>query len=90
MRSSCYSQIADHWHRPRRIRAGASGCDVDQPSWPGTVKLGCWYHAGLFADQRFAVNGLSQADPNASAMPAQLRSDFGIYGVFEQQVWKIP
>ena len=23
-------------------------------------------------------------------MPAQLRSDFGIYAVFEQQVWKIP
>ena len=62
----------------------------DAAGLPGTVKLGGWYHAGLFDDQRFAANGLSQADPNASAMPAQLRSDFGIYGVFEQQVWKIP
>jgi porin len=62
----------------------------DAAGLPGTVKLGGWYHAGLFDDQRFAANGLSQAAPNASAMPAQLRSDFGIYGVFEQQVLKIP
>jgi porin len=62
----------------------------DAKGLPGTAKLGGWYHAGLFDDQRFAANGLSQADPNASTMPAQLRSDFGIYGVLEQQVWKIP
>jgi porin len=61
----------------------------DAAGLPGTVKLGGWYHAGRFADQRFAANGVSQADPNASAMPAQHRSDFGIYGVFEQQVVKI-
>jgi hypothetical protein len=57
---------------------------------PGTVKLGGWYHAGLFNDQRFAANGLSQADPYASAMPAQLRSAFEFYDVLEQQVLKIP
>ncbi len=62
----------------------------DAAGLPGTVKLGGWYHAGQFDDQRFAANGLSQADPNASATPARHRSDFGIYGVVEQQVWKIP
>jgi porin len=55
---------------------------------PGTVKLGGWYHAGLFDDQRLASNGLSQAASNGG-MPAQLRSDFGIYGVLEQQILKI-
>ena len=54
------------------------------PGLPGTVKLGGWYHAGLFDDQRFASNGLSQADPNAAPSPALLRGNFGIYSVFEQ------
>jgi porin len=54
------------------------------PGLPGTVKFGGWYHAGSFNDQRFASNGLSQADPNASPFPAQLTSDFGVYSVFQQ------
>ena len=57
---------------------------------PGAIKLGGWYHAGSFNDQRFAANGLSQADPNASATPAQRHSDFGIYSVFEQQLLSFP
>jgi porin len=57
---------------------------------PGTVKFGGWYHAGAFADQRFAANGLSQADPNAAPTAAQLRSDFGLYSVFEQLLLKLP
>jgi porin len=62
----------------------------DAKGLPGTVKLGGWYHAGLFDDQRFTAGGLSQADPNSNGVPAQLRSDSGIYGVLEQQVLKIP
>jgi porin len=57
---------------------------------PGTIKVGGWYHAGRFNDQRVAANGLSQADPNASTMPAQLRSDFGLYAIFEQQLLSFP
>jgi porin len=53
---------------------------------PGTLKLGGWYHAGPFDDQRFASNGLSQADPNAAATPAQLTSNYGVYTVFEQKL----
>jgi porin len=60
--------------------------EKNPPGLPGTVKLGGWYHAGAFNDQRFAANGLSQADPNAAATPAQLNSNFGIYSVFEQMV----
>jgi porin len=58
----------------------------DAKGLPGTFKLGGWYHAGLFNDQRFAANGLSQAAPAASADAAQLRSDYGVYGVVEQMV----
>jgi len=53
---------------------------------PGTIKLGGWLHAGAFNDQRFAANGLSQADPAASPMPAQHTGNFGVYSVFEQQL----
>jgi porin len=53
---------------------------------PGTIKVGGWYHAGQFNDQRFAANGVSQADPAASAAPAQLRSDYGVYAVVEQML----
>jgi porin len=53
---------------------------------PGTIKVGGWYHAGLFDDQRFTLAGLSRADPNGSGQPAQLRGDFGLYSVFEQQL----
>lgn len=53
---------------------------------PGTVKLGGWYHAGAFDDQRFAANGLSLASPLAT-QPAQLNSDYGIYAVFQQMLY---
>jgi porin len=53
---------------------------------PGTVKLGGWHHNGLFDDPRFASNGVSQADPAASAEPARLRSNFAAYAVFEQML----
>jgi porin len=53
---------------------------------PGTVKIGGWYHAGPFDDQRFAANGLSLASPLAN-QPAQLTSDYGIYAVFQQMLY---
>ena len=53
---------------------------------PGTIKLGGWLHAGEFNDQRFAANGLSQADSAASPLPAQHTGNFGVYSVFEQQL----
>jgi porin len=53
---------------------------------PGTVKLGGWLHADKFNDQRFAGNGLSQADPAAAPTPRQLSGNFGVYSVFEQQL----
>lgn len=53
---------------------------------PGTIKLGGWYHAGSFDDQRFAANGFSLASPLADG-PAQIQSDYGIYAVFQQMLY---
>jgi porin len=53
---------------------------------PGTVKLGGWYHAGSFDDQRLATNGVSLASPLGSG-PAQLNSDYGVYAVFQQMLY---
>jgi porin len=64
----------------------AYNLEKNAPGLPGTVKLGGWYHAGLFNDQRVSANGLSLADPNAAPVPAQLRGDHGLYAVFEQQI----
>ena len=55
---------------------------------PGAVKLGGWFHDGAFDDQRFAATGLSLAVPGAGN-PAQHRTDFGIYGVFEQMLLRL-
>jgi porin len=57
---------------------------------PGTLKIGAWRNGGNFNDQRFAANGVSQASPSASTQPAQLKSDFGVYSVFEQLLLTLP
>jgi porin len=59
------------------------------PGLPGAVKVGGWFHDGLFDDQRFAATGLSLAVPGAGN-PAQHRTDFGVYGVFEQMLLRLP
>lgn len=62
--------------------------EKDAKGLPGSVRFGGWYHTGLFNDQRVSANGLSQADPNAAATPAQRRGDYGVYSVIEQQVMR--
>ena len=57
---------------------------------PGTFKIGAWRNGGNFNDQRFAANGVSQASPLASTQPAQLKSDYGVYSVFEQLLFTLP
>ncbi|MCW2285124.1 porin [Rhodoblastus acidophilus] len=59
------------------------------PLPPGTLRLGAWKHFGRFADERFARNGLSIWDPNAGP-PLQHSTDFAVYGVVDQQVWRKP
>jgi porin len=53
---------------------------------PGTVKLGAWFHTGLFADQRFNAQGGLLAASNA--MPLQHPGNFAVYGVIDQMLWR--
>src|ERR1035437_4675903 len=53
------------------------------------LKLGAWSHLGQFADQRNANDGSLLANPAGSGVPAQHRGDFGIYGVIDQQLYRL-
>jgi porin len=55
-----------------------------------TLKIGGWSHLGQFADQRFATNGALLASPASSGMPLMHRGDYGIYGVIDQQLYRLP
>jgi porin len=55
-----------------------------------TLKIGAWAHAGLFNDQQFANDGLLLANPASSSKPLQHRGNYGIYGVIDQQLYRVP
>lgn len=59
------------------------------PGLDGKLKLGGWRHFGDFQDQRFDGGGLSLASPASSATPASLHGDYGLYGVFEQKLYRV-
>jgi porin len=51
-------------------------------------KFGAWAHVGKFEDQRFANDGTLLADPTGSGQALMRRGDYGIYAVFEQQLYR--
>ena len=53
---------------------------------PGTYKLGGWYDAGQFADQRYGTDGLSLATGNGD--PRLHRGNYSIYAVADQMLWR--
>ena len=55
-----------------------------------TLKIGAWGHVGLFNDQQFANDGLLLANPASSGQPLQHRGNYGVYGVFDQQLYRLP
>ncbi len=55
----------------------------------GKFKIGGWRHFGQFNDERFTAQGLSLADPSSTGVAATLQGDYGIYGVFEQKIYRI-
>lgn len=56
----------------------------------GTAKLGAWYHFGAFVDQRYGADGLSLANPASNHNPLTHWGDYGVYGVIDQMVWRLP
>lgn len=47
----------------------------------GTAKLGAWYHFGNFGGPRFGFSSISLPNHNG---------DWGVYGVLDQMVWRLP
>ncbi len=54
-------------------------------------RLGGWFHTSdRFADQRFAANGLSLADPASGGVPRDDSGDWVIYGTAETMLYRAP
>jgi porin len=66
--------------------------DVDIAGRPlaGNFTPGAWVHTGQFGDQRFTAQGVSIADPSGTGIAAKLRSNFGIFAVVEQTLYRPP
>jgi porin len=62
----------------------------DNAGLAGIVKLGGWTHLGEFDDQRFANDGSLLADPTGSGIAAKRRGNFGLYGIIDQQIYRVP
>lgn len=60
----------------------------DDPGLPAMFKLGGWYHTGRFGDEHFDTVGRSLANPASNGVPLQHRSDFGLYAIAHQMIWR--
>ncbi len=56
----------------------------------GTIKLGGWYHFGKFDDVHFGLDGKSLADPSSNGVARTHSGDYGVYGVIDQMLWRLP
>ncbi len=64
--------------------------DAASEGLAGTVKLGGWHHFGRFDDNHVGIDGKSLADPTSIGQPLVHRGNFGIYGVVDQMLWRLP
>lgn len=60
----------------------------NQDRLPGTIKIGGWNHFGTFEDQRFDVGGNLIAVTGPPGRP--LDNNWGLYGIIDQLVWRVP
>jgi porin len=64
--------------------------DKESGTLPATVKLGAWYHSAEFADQRFDNTGRSLADPSSDKEPRLHSGNYGLYGMVDRMLWRVP
>ena len=63
----------------------------DARGLPGAYRIGAWYHTSArFADQRFDNTGLSLASPQSTGIPLDHTGDYGVYGVVDQMLYRVP
>ncbi len=63
------------------------GDEKDPARLSGVAKLGVWTHFGRFGDQRYDASGQSLAVSHQDAR--SLRGNRGVYGVVDQQVYRL-
>lgn len=63
--------------------------EPDNPNPLGwKLRLGVWYDATSFSDQRFDVNGMSLANPSSNGIAAEHKGNGAVYGVLDQILWR--
>ncbi len=65
------------------------GDEKDPAKLSGVAKLGVWTHFGRFENLRYDIVGRSLANPASTGDARSLRGDHGVYGVLEQQVYRL-
>jgi porin len=55
---------------------------------PSTVKVGAWYHGGIFADQHYDTNGVSLGAAASNGVARNHRGDWGGYAVIDSMMWR--
>ena len=71
---------------PLLLAEGAYSYNQDKLA--GTIKFGGWNHFGEFADRRFdSGGGMIAVTGNP---PKMLDNDWGLYGIIDQLVWRVP
>jgi porin len=60
----------------------------NQDKLAGTIKVGGWNNFGTFADQRFDSGGALIAVTGNPGRP--LDNDWGLYGIIDQLIWRLP
>ena len=53
-----------------------------------TYKLGAWFDAESFGDERLDGTGLSLASPGSTGLPRQHFGNYSLYAVADQMVWR--
>jgi porin len=71
---------------PLLIAEGAY--NYNQGKLAGTIKLGGWNHFGTFEDERFDSGGALIGVTGNPGKP--LDNDWGLYGIIDQLVWRVP
>lgn len=71
------------------VQYSINGSETDT-ALPGTYKLGAWYNSNSFPNQRFGTDGMSLANPASNGVPLLHRGDWGIYGLADQMIYRVP
>lgn len=63
---------------------------LGQSGLAGKLRLGSWYHFGLFNDHYIAQDGLPLVDPESNGQPFVHNADAAIYGILDQMILTLP